>query len=529
MCCLSAAATIVSLIIMKAPDGVRAKSPNRSFVGRMGKRGNQDEMETSGVLTLGELDQLMQNKGDDINSSTIFGSGFASGSQHQQNQQYVEKESNPNYNQLQRGLRRINLDLSGRVMCHLISPKDDKHIDATSGESIPLFFLPPKHQTPTAHNMRRFIPHIYLGANYDLDEVWFGATRWIAKCSWGPFSVKKNSNSETENASSSESLANKVLQFSGNAQRKIFPSSSFSSASAPWIIGVEGEQSVFDHCDTTARLRLIQSPSSISSKLNSGKTRTQISVEYDSAKYYDDAPKSKRSIQYAPTIAMDVKTPFLHPRLEIHSKKTWIVTDGGDDDGNYYGGDYYGSRSSVDRQLDRIKERYRESIPKSNATPITATEPAGKAHNFAKRLSRWLENESWMQKVTTDLMGNLVSVSEVDIGAITNGNSVNKKPPLPDIISPIRDAGIRLRISKKIDWTRMGIFPWSKIVGGGQSNDNINVVSDELQSTRVRLELCGLFGSEEKCASVGVDADPFDLRGTFKVIIGQDNVAVLGK
>ena len=51
---------------------------------------------------------------------------------------------------------------------------------------------------------------------------------------------------------------------------------------------------------------------------------------------------------------------------------------------------------------------------------------------------------------------------------------------------------------------------------------------DALQSTRVRLELCGMYGSEERCASVGFDANPLDLRRTCKVTVGQENVSVLG-
>ena len=67
---------------------------------------------------------------------------------------------------------------------------------------------------------------------------------------------------------------------------------------------------------------------------------------------------------------MDVKTPFLHPRLEIHSKKTWIVTDGGDDDGNYYGGDTPDAGLAVARM----------------AAHITYLSEAGLTDKFGRRL-----------------------------------------------------------------------------------------------------------------------------------------------
>ena len=93
-------------------------------------------------------------------------------------------------------LRRIHLDLSGRVMSHILSPANYQH---ATRESVPLFTLPFQQSDRSAeqnlntlssateeHQQRnnkttwhRFIPHLYVGAYYDLDEVWYGATRWI--------------------------------------------------------------------------------------------------------------------------------------------------------------------------------------------------------------------------------------------------------------------------------------------------------------------------------------------------------------
>jgi len=113
---------------------------------------------------------------------------------------------------------------------------------------------------------------------------------------------------------------------------------------------------------------------------NGGQTRllqittpAQLSIEYDSAKYYEEttAPyhattsttttttnksnnRSRALLQYAPALTIGIKIPFLHPRIELHSKKTFVVKGGGDANGNYYGGDYFGGgESSADRRLEQ--------------------------------------------------------------------------------------------------------------------------------------------------------------------------------
>jgi len=531
------------------------------FIGRrVGKRENQGD--AAGGLTLGDLEQMAMQKDEYNNAilgpSTIFGSDATDGKHHPQNEQYdaesteEESPSNTNSSQLRRSLGRINIDLSGRVMCHIVAPRNKDDTRGCDRESVSLFSLPSKQQSRHAaqssaspklqrtNTLERIIPHIYLGANYDLDEVWYGATRWIAKCSWGPLvsagaSLTKQ-NPEKELASPS----NQVWDSANNIYRKVFPSSSFPSPKSSWILDMEGEQSVFDRSDSTARLRLLQSPSPSLPNANMWQQiPQQISVDYDSAKYSDDTPNTlyKRQIQYAPTITMNIKTPFLHRRLEVHSKKTWIVKEGGDEEGNYYGGDYCGGESCADRQLERIKERYREGVPRSNdcigstATATTAI-PYG-VRSLGSKLSTWLENDGWMpRKVTTDLMGNLVSVSEVGFGNTARGGKPEtktfRKPSLYGIVPPIHNTGIRLRISKKIDWTTLGVFPWSKNTVNRHGNNRSSSVFEALQSTHVRLELSGMYGSEDKCASVGFDVDPLDWSRTLKFTVGQEDVSVLG-
>ncbi len=106
-----------------------AKPSIRPFTGRRSARHNDNNADGSeaGGLTLGDLDKLKDN--NVLGPNLIFGSGTASDSHqqqmHQQSRDSTDEEatqSNPNSNQLRRSLRRINLDLSGRVMCHLISP-----------------------------------------------------------------------------------------------------------------------------------------------------------------------------------------------------------------------------------------------------------------------------------------------------------------------------------------------------------------------------------------------------------------------
>lgn len=553
---------------------VFAKPSKRSFIGdiRSKRRSNQQEEKdsnSSGRLTLGDLEQMQSNDeiGSNsspplIGSSPIFGSDTTQQSQsyHPDQATAGEKEStsNPNSTQLRRSLRRINLDLSGRIFCHVISPRNTNHGDthAPHGngvhgkESVPLISLPSARQVKSQKLLRpenrlgRMIPHLYLGANYDLDEVWYGATRWIAKCSWGPL-TSSSSAEETipkQGNDSSLSLTHRALHSASKFHRKLIPSlfSGSPPKSSSWTINVEGEQSVFDHSDSTVRLGLIQSPPSVASKVNGGQTNLpHISMEYDSAKYADTT--INKYVHYAPTITMDVKTPFLHPRLEVHSIKTWIVKEGGDKDGNYYGGDYYGSQSCADRRLEQIKERYRGSIPRSNPIISNTAAAQDRAPKFGTRLSRWLENDGWMpRKMTTDLLGNLVAVNEVGFAennrrvACSNNERDNSKwASLRGIFPPVHNTGIRLRISKKMDYTSLGIFPWSKNNNGntyaGNQQNGRGVLVDALQSTRVRLELCGLYGSEEECASVGVDVVPLDWRKSMKVVVGREGVGVLGQ
>mmetsp|Transcript_21795 Transcript_21795/g.47439 ORF Transcript_21795/g.47439 Transcript_21795/m.47439 type:complete len:623 (+) Transcript_21795:111-1979(+) len=577
----TAVATLVTLL-MATPNALNscmnnfvvAKPSNRSFIGniRSKRRSNQQEEKDShpsGGLTLGDLEQMQIN--DEIGSnssppfigpSPIFGSDNT-----QQSQSYYpdqaaagEKEStsNPNSTQLRKSLRRINLDLSGRILCHVISPRNINHGDthAPHGngvdgrESVPLISLPSARQVKSQKLLRpenrlgRMIPHLYLGANYNLDEVWYGATRWIAKCSWGPL-TSSSSAGETiskQGNYSPLSLKHRALHSASEFHQKILPSlfSGSSPKSSSWTINVEGEQSVFDHSDSTIRLSLNQSPPSVASKVNGGqKNLPHISMEYDSAKYADTM--IKKHVKYAPTITMDVKTPFLHPRLEVHSRKTWIVKEGGDNDGNYYGGDYYGSQSCVDRRLEQIKERFRGSIPRSKSSISNTAAAQDRAPKFSTRLSQWLENDGWMpRKVTTNLLGNLIAVNEVGFAennsrvACSNNERDNSKwASLRGIFPPVHNTGIRLRISKKMDYTSLGIFPWSRnnndnTYAGNQQNGR-GMMVDVLQSTRVRLELCGLYGSEKECASVGVDVVPLDWRKSMKVVVGRESVGVLGR
>ena len=603
---------------------VYANKPVCSFIGRRRSRQvvSGSSVESEGGLTLGDLDELMQsNKDGDGSTPPILGPNILFGQsniqlQHESGIYYNQEtthndansNSNNNHNQLRKKLGRIHIDLSGRIMCHIISPpppppphssrtindNDDislqqQHynngISNHCRESIPLFTLPMKkqQQRSSSNVQRRFIPHLFLGANYDLDEVWYGATRWIVKCSWGPFkfALPLADADVVGSTSNNHALHSNMM----NVYRKFFPTTSLSSSSTSssstestsWIIDVEGEQSVFDHTDTTTRLRLITSSSSLlmSNSNLVQQTPQQISIEYDSAKYHDNdndyygttKTTTKRRIQYAPTISMNVKTPILHPRLEVHTKQTWIIKEGGDTHGNYYNGDYYGSKSnSVHQRLERIKEGYNEYIPRSwsssslnddDTTTFTKNDDSATANNvgFGTKLSKWLENDGWMpRKVTTDLMGNLVSISE--IGKFgknrynTNGNNndrhtdgttrstVTGRMLHRSIIPPMYNAGIRLRVSKRIDWTALGIFPWSSSSSNRRSSssgiannqDSANSgIFDALQSTHVKLELCGMYGSDEdRVASVGIDVDPLDWERTFKVIVGQEGVNVLG-
>ncbi|KAL3766769.1 hypothetical protein ACHAWU_007432 [Discostella pseudostelligera] len=596
------------------------------FMGITRSRSDSAEKEVGerGDLTLGDLDQLLMHEhphqhqhqhqhqqGDDDQihrANNIFhNAGLRSNTiDHSTREEEEEEEStssstslpiNPN---LRTSLRRIHLDLSGRVLSHVFAPSTHDGTRTTT----PLFNLPIKklsshpselHQCNNKrNNWQRLIPHLYLGADYDLDEVWYGATRWISRCSWGPFrmSKRRNSMSMVKESNSIEggndaSLPTVVTTNAWHSAKRIptilFPS----SKSSAWIIDLEGEQNVFDGTDSTCRLRLIQSEhqqSVSTTNTNAHQTTTtrtvprQISFEYDSPKYYNidninTLYNTKRQLQYAPTLSIEIQTPFLHRRIHLHTKKTWILKEGGDKYGNYYNGDYYTCPSNaVDRRWKYIKERYRDGIPKSNTlhsttgTSVTNAAIIEGSSSLRNKLSNWLENDGWMpRRITTNLIGNLVSVSEfglwndtmnkcrdengadsssaiavvaaaaatADSGAVGE-SSISKRRSWRSIIPPIHNAGIRLRISKKIDYTTLGIFPWSnnnaRSFQTGSSNTNNRGWMEALQSTHVRLELCGLYGlEEEKCASIGLEGDPLDWNGTYKFTFGHEGVTILGK
>lgn len=518
------------------------------------------------------------------------------------------------------GMARINLDLSGRVFCHLISRHKQSNGGVATGgrttsSTVPLLFLAEpaaatimlkpmengKQQqqqqqyknsasSPFAKSIatRRYIndvatyvtrrlelllPHdIYIGTNYNFDEIWYGATRLITQCSWGPYydilQRRRSGSSRGQlgipwSSSSSSSLANKSF----------------------WTINVEKERNTFDRYDTTSRIRCVQqypsSPSS-SSSVTSPHTTTaassrHISLEYDSAKLntnidnIDNGNDStitmtadqKRSRsdngQYhlAPTMSMHVKTPLFHPRLVAHVKKTWIIND---DSTN---GD------SVNRRYSSILERYRNSIPKSIIVhPSTISGAAAAAvggHEYKEKLSTWLENDGWKpQKMAVNLLGNIITRHEIGlISSTPPPTPTTTTPTLPltklncrkSSITPswhiIHDTGIRLSLSKKVDWSTMGIiFPWStnNSVGGSGSRRHNNVGGSNsggsssmlgiLQSTHARLELCGMYGASSSLPqqshgmatgrmSIGVDVEPLDWSSTFRVTVCHEDVSFL--
>ena len=127
------------------------------------------------------------------------------------------------------------------------------------------------------------------------------------------------------------------------------------------------------------------------------------------------------------------------------------------------------------------------------------------------------------QSYYADLMGNLESISEIGPLASNRADSSNKHRILP----PIHNTGIRLRISKRIDWTTLGIFPWSRNSINMNQDSGNGGLYDALQSTHVRLELCGVYPNEERFASIGINADLLDWQSTFKVTVGQEDVSIL--
>jgi hypothetical protein len=506
-----------------------------------------------------------------------------------------EVDSSSHHHQLRRSLRRISLDLSGRVMCHVISPPkkilphDNDHDEdsesrtsvetSSSCSSVPLFQIPRfgNNNNKTLHRLlQRHIPHVYIGANYDLDEVWYGATRWIVKCSWRQLPKITRSRSSVGSGRARQLVESVFLPITATTTAK----------RSPLMLDLEREQSVFEHSDSTMRVSLLQHHShpviqghddSSSTKYQSHHlyhlhppTVQKLSVEYDSSKYSNNLISSSSSLllEMAPTISVHVQTPILHPRIELQTKKTWIVQEGGDKYGNYYGGAHYGSYCSpVDRRLERIREGYRSMVPRSqllnmnsnnslSSSSTTTTTTMGKLQTFGRNLSNWLEEDGWMPKrVTTDLMGNFVSINEVGFfcsekNTIIHGGGNHEReeglspqqlPPTTTTITPtmrrktfllppMDNIGLRLRISKRIDWTSLGIFPWSNNNNNNNNkrpyNNNPNVVVPPTSSPRVQFDICGLHKSGNSMSQIGCEFDPFNLSDTFKVVIGHDDVVV---
>ena len=113
---------------------VNANKPVRSFIGRR-RRSHQvsgSSIESEGGLTLGDLDELMQSNKD--GDGPILGPNILFGQSdiqlqhesdiynHETTHNDVNSNSNNNHNQLRKKLGRIHIDLSGRIMCHIISP-----------------------------------------------------------------------------------------------------------------------------------------------------------------------------------------------------------------------------------------------------------------------------------------------------------------------------------------------------------------------------------------------------------------------
>ena len=135
------------------------KSP-RSFIGRRRESNiNNNRHDKEEGFTLGELDQMMQSNKDTsstLDSSILLASSDTS---NQPPQAQAEESTNNNTNhQLRRRLGKINLDLSGRIMCHLLSPQDDDTSisnQAHKKESIPLFTIPTQSKHNKKHLQRR--------------------------------------------------------------------------------------------------------------------------------------------------------------------------------------------------------------------------------------------------------------------------------------------------------------------------------------------------------------------------------------
>ena len=505
-------ATITSVMVIKLTlqsISVSAK-PDKPSLLRRGLRFNDKQRSTPSGLTLGDLDAISEicepNSG--LNSDNRF-IGLNEERDLHTSQQTHHQDDDADQQvepmQLKRSIRKINLDLSGRIMCHLFSPNGDND-KLTS----PLFSLgrqrvQKKDMSRNVFHLNRFIPRVYVGAYYDLDEIWYGATRWIGRCSWGL--------SVPETLPNISPFLLPIIRRCSDLANRILLTHSFVKESS-WNLDLEREQSVFDKTDTTVRVLLAQPRDTAPT----GYAIQKLTLEYDSAKYFEDYHNHARCLQYSPTVAFNIQTPLLHPRLEVQSKRTWIVKDGGDRKGNYYGGAHFGSESPADRRLEQMKTNYRESNPRANTNISRQHGSKSPIRSVWKNLSSWLENDGWMpEKITTDLMGNLVSVNTIGIGGKPTGNIVDNQH---DMLAPRNNLGLKLRISKKIDWTKFGIFPWS--------NNNYNNLKERRtnndDAARVRVELCGLNASGDKRAWLAIDADPLDIMKTFKVVVGHEFV-----
>jgi hypothetical protein len=487
------------------------------------------------------------------------------------------------------GLARINLDLSGRIACHVLSRRRrdrDAAPPATAprppgvragkrgdggGGGAPLICRPPPSSSSSLARAVLLPNDVYVGADYDLDEVWYGVTRWRARCSWGPIDVDVASAATTTTPSGGEGEdgcnGGGVLLLPSTTGTT---SSSSATSSSSWTIDVEAERSAFDASDSTWRLGLVRLPppdpvpsSLLASRgaariFHNAHTPRRISLDYDSAKRYDDSDGVGMAtsggggggVRYAPTVAVDACAPLLHPRLEVRARRTWVVGGGDGDDDDV---DDDGLPSCVVRRLESIREMYREGTPRSDPVPsatassgATTTETGcngGANRGLGRKISAWLENDGWMpRRVSADLMGNLVSVSEAGFkvdGGGGGGTSTTSPPRRPPsswrgvvAVPPIRGAGVRLRLSKRIDWTTLGIFPWSGGGSGGgygeRDGGGLGGALDALRSTRARLELCGVYGDHgDGRASVGFDVDPSDWVGTFKFTVCHEDVRLL--
>ena len=99
-------------------------------------------------------------------------------------------------------------------------------------------------------------------ANYDLDKTWYGATRLIAKCSWGP-SMQDKQLIQTKTA---KNLINSIL-----------PTNSFDSVTK-WANDLESEHSVFDSRHNYVQVSLVQPRVSSPSITSSSPTPQKLTI-----------------------------------------------------------------------------------------------------------------------------------------------------------------------------------------------------------------------------------------------------------